>query len=245
MITEQIVREAFRWPLAKELAGESFKGTLYRQDRLVERLEKLVSEGRTWTPISGATKRTLATRNINSEIDAQNAHLQRLLSSGNLTGVEPLDLDEFPLDPKGDGDSRIIATSSTILYLIDETTDFVECFREAFPHQAVGWVSKMLDQDIGTFVYISNSVDAGGRAFKGDPFTGQAAAYSRIFGWDMAGEKERNFVAYYPNQLISQFLMTSGSAPDAKGTKMLRREASLIITHKGVCLNPANWKVID
>jgi len=244
VITEQVVCDAFRWPLAKELSGKFFKGTLYRQDRLVERLEKLISEGRAWTPISGTTKRTLATTNINSEIDAQNAHLRRLLSSGNLTGVEPLDVDEFPLDPKGDGDSRIIATSSTILYLVDETTDFVKCFREAFPHQTADLVSRMLDKDIGTFAYISNSIDAGGRAFKGDPFTGQAAAYSRIFGWDMIGKRERNFVAYYPNQLISQFLSTSGSAPHAKGVKMLQREASVIIAHNGVCLHPEHWKVI-
>ena len=244
MITEQVVCEAFRWPLAKELSGESFKGTMYRRDGLIERVEKLVSERDAWTPISGATKRTWGTENIVSQISAQNAHLQHRLSSGIVSGVGPMEIDEFPLDPKGDGDTRIIATSSTILYLIDETADFLECFYQAFPGEVDSSLSKMLDQSIGTFIYISNSIEAGGRAFKGDPFTGQAAAYSRIFGWNMMGEKERNFVAYYPNQLISQFLTTSGSAPHAKGVKMLREEATLIISHDGVCLHPKHWTVM-
>lgn len=244
MITEQTVREAFRWPCAEELSGESFEGNLYRDDKLVKQLERLVTEGRAWTPISGATKRTLATSKINQEVEAQNGHLQRLVASGIIQAVQPLSNNEFPLDPTGDGDKRIIGTSSNILYLIDHTPDFIKCFHEAFPHINVSLLSKLLNEGIGTFVYISNSIDAGGRAFKGDPFTGQAAAYSRIFGWDMIGKRERNFVAYYPNQLTSQFFTVAGAAPSAKGVKMLRQETALIIAHNGVCLKPQPWEVI-
>ncbi|GAJ07276.1 unnamed protein product, partial [marine sediment metagenome] len=44
MISAQDVRNAFLWPNAKELLGVSFRGTLYRNDKLVRRLERLVTE---------------------------------------------------------------------------------------------------------------------------------------------------------------------------------------------------------
>lgn len=245
MISAQDVRNAFLWPNAKELLGVSFRGTLYRNDKLVRRLERLVTEGQAWTPISGATKRTWSTSKIHGEIEAQNRHLLRLINSNVIRSAQPLELIEFPLDPTGDGDSRIIGTSSNILYLIDSTYDFVKCFSEAFSKESAKSLSELLEEDIGTFVYISNSIEAGGRAFKGDPFTGQAAAYSRIFGWDIMGQKERNFIAYYPNQLLSQFFTEAGSPPSAKGVKMLRQEAALIIANNGLCLQPQRWEVVS
>lgn len=244
MISTQDVRTAFLWPNAMELSGVSFQGTLYRSDKLVRQLERLVTEGHAWTPISGATKRTWSTSKIHGEIEAQNKHLLQLIDSNVIRPVQPLSLADFPLDPTGDGDSRIIGTSSNILYLVDSSDDFIKCFSEAFSNESPESLSELLEEDIGAFVYISNSIEAGGRAFKGDPFTGQAAAYSRIFGWDITGQKERNFIAYYPNQLLSQFFTTAGFPPSAKGVKMLRQEATLIIANNGLCLLPQKWEVV-
>ncbi len=58
------------------------------------------------------------------------------------------------------------------------------------------------------------------------------------------GNKERNMIAYYPNQIYSQFFGTSFNKPDNKGVKTLQENVDLIITRNGIMINPKSWKII-
>ena len=102
-----------------------------------------------------------------------------------------------------------------------------------------------VNKKLGVVLYVCNSVESGGRGFSGDPFTGQAAAYSRIFAYDLYGQRVLNFVTYYPHQLYSQLFTRNGELPQNKGVRMLRSQATLIVTCGGHLVDPQRWRIIS
>jgi hypothetical protein len=92
---------------------------------------------------------------------------------------------------------------------------------------------------------VTNSVESGGRAFSGDPFTGQVTAYIKIFATDVYNRKTHNSVLYYPHQLYSQIFEADGRTRDNKGIKMLHQLADALVFAGGVIVNPKDWSVLS
>lgn len=240
------INQAFIWTKAHDLQNGQSGNQLYKHDALLIRLEQLITDKRAWGPIEGTTKRTEKEQKLRTWLDDQNLKcrsLQRLEDFHRNYGVE-LSLSDFPENARTPN-TRVVTTSSNIAYLLDDTRDLIQALSEAFGANSGQASARVLNEKIGTFVYVTNSVESGGRAFSGDPFTGQVAAYSRIFAHDLLGNRVLNFVPYYPHQLYSQFYTARGTIPNNKGVKMLRSQASLIVSCGGVLLEPSEWKIIS
>jgi hypothetical protein len=238
------INENFLWPNATDLPSAAYsESELYKFDPLLSGVEDLVSQRKAWPPITGTTRRTEKTKKLEKWIGKQENHKNEVDASLGTSNLASLEIDDFPSDsdsPK----KRTVTIARNIAYLIDECGPFLSCIENAFGAHAKASAESVLDTDIGVFLYVTNSVTSNGRAFKGDPFTGQGAAYSRIFTVDLLNNKVRNFVCYYPHQLYSQFYYKSGAIPRAKGVLMLRSQAELLMTAGGVMINPEPWKII-
>lgn len=240
-MTLESIRSEFLWPLAKDLTILLQAEELYKSDPLLECIENLVGLRRAWTPTIGATKRTEPESKLREWLDEQTRNMRSVERLNHWSKNVSLRVQEFPLVSKG---KRIIGTARSILYLVDSTTDLLICIREAFGEGTKNKARAILDGALPVLVFISNSVESGGRAFGGDPFTGQVAAFSVIFCSDILGAKERNFVAYYPNQLYTQFFNANGRKVDNKGANVLQYQCDLIITAKGILMKPSEWRVL-
>lgn len=239
MRSEEVLA-AFEWPTASQL-GAGQAQPLHKHDDLLSQIEQLVENGDAWTPIGGSTKRVEKASKLTVWIDAQNG---RRLQYDKLVGPArnvTLALSQFPESEPG---KRVITTARNIAYLVDSSQVFLDAVGRSFGQVAADAASRCLDPSIGVFLYVTNSIESGGRAFSGDPFTGQAAAYSWIFARDFVGKSSLNFVGYYPHQLYSQFFTASGGRPANKGVKMLSDNARLLITCGGVMLEPSAWKLV-
>lgn len=244
-MTEHI-NKSFLWTKARDLPNAQSGSQLYKHDALLICLEQLITDKRAWGPIEGTTKRTESEVKLRSWLHDQNTKcqsLQQLADFRHNYGVE-LDLSDFPENTRT-ANTRVVTTSPNIAYLLDDTNDFIQALNQAFGAKSGQVSATVLNEKIGTFVYVTNSVESGGRAFSGDPFTGQVAAYSRIFAHDLLGNRVLNFVAYYPHQLYSQFYTARGVIPNNKGVKMLRSQATLIVSCGGILLEPREWKIIS
>lgn len=240
------INQEFIWTKAHDLQNRQSGSQLYKYDALLIRLEQLITDKRAWGPIEGTTKRTEKEQKLRTWLDDQNSKcrsLQRLADFDHNYGVE-LKLSDFPENTRT-ANTRVVTTSPNIAYLLDDTNDFIQALSQAFGAKSGQISATVLNEKIGTFVYVTNSVESGGRAFSGDPFTGQVAAYSRIFAHDLLGNRVLNFVAYYPHQLYSQFYTARGVIPNNKGVKMLRSQATLIVSCGGILLEPREWKIIS
>lgn len=240
---DEIVKQ-FLWSRACDLPRRTAGHALYKHDPLLLLLEGLIEQQRAWGPTIGTTKRVEPEAKLSRWINAQNQKkvaICRLPQFSQDFQVR-LDLADFPENTQG---TRIVTTSTNTSYLIDDTADFVQVIRQAFGNEAAIRAANIIDSAIPTFLYVTNSVESGGRAFSGDPFTGQLAAYSRIFAHDLAGQRVLNFVAYYPHQLYSQFFTSTGDILNNKGVRVLRSQATLIVTCGGVMLEPSEWKLLD
>ena len=242
MRPEQI-NTAFLWPKTSELGARQEGKPLFKEDPLLKGLEDLISHKKAWAPILGSTKRTEPSDKLTNWIDAQREKKKLFDRAANISFSADIDLHDFPQIPERTG-NRVISTSRNIAYLVDYCSDFLDVLEKSFGIDCRRKAASVLSNELGVFVYVSNSVESGGRAFSGDPFTGQAAAYSRIFAHDMLGERVLSFVAYFPHQLYSQFFTQTGGIPKNKGVKMHTSQSTLIITCGGILIEPRGWKVI-
>lgn len=241
MLDDQDLLRIFSWPNTSEVEHQN-ASPLYKHDALLARVEALIGEKRAWAPITGGTKRTESSQKLSQWFEKQNSKCLRLQRQIPVTGPPLLDLTDFPLD-ENNPDKHIVSTAKNIVYLIDRCEDFIRIYQEAFPDRE--FPQGLLDPSIGVFLYVTNSVTSTGRAFSGDPFTGQITAYSKIFGTDINNSAERNIVAYYPHQLYSQIFNSSGILNDNKGLRVLGRLTTLLIMTGGVLVKPSSGEVID
>jgi hypothetical protein len=240
-MTKENILSEFVWPLAKNLTLPLQGQQLYKSDSLLHCIESLVDRRRAWAPIVGGTKRTEPESKLRTWLTEQTRNMHLVERSNRWNRNVSIEMDEFP---EVSTNKRIIGTAKSILYLIDSTIDLLGCIRSSFGEQAKAKANEILDVSLPALLFISNSVESGGRAFGGDPFTGQVAAFSRIFCADLLGNKERNFVAYYPHQLYTQFFNANGRKVDNKGANVLQNLADLIITAKGILIKPSEWRVL-
>jgi hypothetical protein len=236
------VNRTFLWPKTKDLGIIQAGTSLYKQDKFIAELEKLISKQKAWAPVAGSTKRTEPISKLERWIRDQESRKRIVDSQLGFSFNISLNIQSFPTI-QGKPSKRTITTSRNIAYLLDASDDFLYILGLAFGEKTRFDAESCLEKELGVFVYITNSIESGGRAFKGDPFTGQAAAYSRIFAHDLLGNRVLNFVAYYPHQLYSQFYEQNGKIPNNKGVKMLRSQATLIITSGGILIEPTNWRI--
>jgi hypothetical protein len=239
-MNQEEINAAFIWPNADQITQEG--SALYKHDPLLILFENLITQGKAWAPISGSTKRTEPNEKLIVWLSEQNSKKNSVLRGLGVKYQENIELNNFPFDEEKPA-KRVITTSKNIAYIIDKADYFLECLRMAFGEKSYQSAKAIVSVNIGVFVYLTNSVESGGRAFSGDPFTGQAAAYSRIFAHDLLGKQVLNYVAYYPHQLFTQFFKRNGHMPENKGVKMLRSQADLIISYKGVIIEPKQWEV--
>ncbi len=236
--------EEFLWPKANTLPSGQQAKPLYKADPLLAGIEQLIATKKAWSPISGSTKRTEPNEKLERWFNAQHAHKQQVDRRLSVSLRAPLALSDFPMVPNRSG-RRVISTSKRIVYLIDQAGDFLDVFGDAFGISLKEKATTALNQKLGIVLYVCNSVESGGRGFSGDPFTGQAAAYSRIFAYDLYGQRVLNFVTYYPHQLYSQLFTRNGELPQNKGVRMLRSQATLIVTCGGHLVDPQRWRIIS
>ena len=235
------LRSKFLWPLAKDTAIALKGQPLYKKDIFLQCVENLVDRRQAWAPIVGETKRTESESKLNEWVKEQTDKMRSLERLKNWNKGVSISLTEFP---RVSADKRILATSKSILHLIDSTDELISCLRAAFGTNIATATRQVLECSIPALLFVTNSVESGGRAFSGDPFTGQVAAFARIFCYDILGGKERNFIAYYPHQLYTQFFNSSGNKAENKGVNVLQSLADLIITAKGVLIYPPEWRVL-
>ncbi len=237
------INQAFLWKKASDLEVVNLGQLLFKNDSLLHYLENLKNQKRVWTPIRGSTKRTEPTEKLEKWISEQIKHKDQVEKALGISINVNLSLEEFPID-ENNTENRIISTSHNIVYLVDSCDDILQAIGQAYGNLTAEKASSLLKNDLGVLAYVTNSVTSTGRAFSGDPFTGQVAAFTRIFAYDLYRRFVRNFICYYPHQLYTQLFTKDGRIPDNKGVKMLRSQANAIITTGGVLINPNKWSIL-
>ena len=232
------LRQLFLWPTASQVPKQE-PVPLHKPDPLLELTEDLLGRRKAWAPIGGATRRTEPSDKLRSWLTEQARHAEHVARVKPARNTIRLSLSDFP---RYQQEKRTIGTSTRIVYLIDETPDFIAAFEKTFGK--AGPLRRLLDSSRRVFLYVTNSVESGGRAFSGDPFTGQVTAYIKIFATDVYNQKTHNAVLYYPNQLYSQIFEANGRVRENKGTKMLHELADALIFAGGVTINPKDWSIL-
>ena len=233
---DQKYSKNFKWPLA----FDSEKSTYSSFDKFIPEIDSLVEQQKAWRPTEGSTVRLEPIKKVKIWSDGQTKRKERLekkLKIKKQTSIHP---DDFPEQ----NSKKIITTTKKILTLVDSTKDLLDCIERVFGEKTRKSIEPILNLDIPSVLYVTNSIHEGGRAFKGDPFTGQITAFSRIFSIGLNGEKERNMIAYYPNQLYSQFFDVNLKKLDNKGVKSIESNVHLILARDGIAIDPKTWSLL-
>ena len=232
---EQFSNE-FKWHLTSKQQSTNKQSF----DKFIKEIDKLIENRKAWWPMKGTTNRTEPYKKIKLWIDEQTSHKNKTELKTKTKKSTSIKLDQFP-DQNG---KKLITTTTSILTLIDSTCDFLDCIEKSFGVDSRKAVDTIIDTKIPTALYVTSSIISSGRAFKGDPFTGQSTAYSRIFSIGLNNEKERNMVAYYPNQLYSQFFSKKLEKLENKGTRCMQANFHVIIARDGIIIDPKNWSLV-
>lgn len=230
------MRDVFAWRTGAEVTQEP--RALYRPDAFLDGLEQLITQGRAWAPIGGETKRTEPLVKVERWCDLQNRYADLVeRSTGNATTYR-LSPDRFPRDASGA--KAVIATARRIVYLVDSTRDVLDIADRAYGQR----LGDGCNSDLPAFIYVTNSLEAGGRAFGGDPFTGQLAAYLKVFAYDIDNTMSHTAFAYYPNQLYTQIFLPTGLPKSNKGTRLIAQSGICrLLMAGGHAVAPEDWSV--
>jgi hypothetical protein len=230
------VRDVFSWRTGAEVRQEP--RPLYRPDAFLSGLEQLIEFGRAWAPIGGETKRTEPLQKVERWCELQNGYANLVENVTGHATTFRLSPDRFPRDDSGD--KVVIATGRRIVYLVDMTRDVLDIAERAWGRQ----LGEDCNPDLPAFIYVTNSLEAGGRAFGGDPFTGQLAAYLRVFAYDVDNRMSHTAFAYYPNQLYTQIFLPNGRPKSNKGTRLIAQSGICrLLMAGGHAVAPHDWSV--
>jgi hypothetical protein len=230
----------FNWPSTEECKNIIKKKlpthNLFKFDPFLKELENLVSLGKAWSPVQGGTRRKEKEKDIENWIREQFDYNKKINECFNIQFSPSLKLDIFPKSSK---EERTITTSVKQVYLIDKIDDFLiayeKAFKKKFPKKLI-----TLNSSLPICLFKIDTVTSNLRL---DPFTGQVVGYAITFCRDLNGDKARNFVIYYPHQLYSQFFSTNCKPKMNKLIESFNSFADLVITHKGIIINPKDWSV--
>tara|TARA_Y100000310_G_C20629604_1_gene787893 strand:- start:109 stop:825 length:717 start_codon:yes stop_codon:yes gene_type:complete len=229
----------FAWPMAKDIV--SAPGGMYKKDDFLEKINQLILNKKAACPISGGTRRTEPIKRVKNWVKEQNDHLKKVSSIVTSNRIPNLDKAHFPHSDTGT-DTLTITTSKTQLFLIDKPQDFIDCFNQVF---GINDEIKSLIGNKPLLLFEIDSLESGGRAFSGDPFTGQIAAFSKVYCCNLENNQDKTFILYYPHQIYSQLFNRSGKIKQNKGTKVISANVNLVITNNGIVLDPKTWRVLN
>lgn len=212
------------WPRFKDLPSAFRRiqapGSFIKSDPFLLRLEEGRGTGQAYTLSGNAGSRPQPEADLESWINQQ-----RRLHAGAQALYPPADfklkLEDFPESNSG---LRHVTTAKNILYLVDSVAFVFDSLRQVFPRLA----GKLPDAgDHAAIVYVSNSVKPG-RIF-GDPYTGQFAAFSWIFGG--TAEAPRVRIAYFPHH--SHGVLNPKRTSLNKGQLLFLTRADYLVFHSG------------
>jgi hypothetical protein len=235
-VKEQEIIDDFRWRYARDLTETPKNNRLFKSDPLLNEIEKMVKEKHAWTPVIGGTKRTESLRDIEKWVSEQMEHKSLVEAAKNRIITVTIRSDEFPTE----NGECVVTTSSKQIYLIDSSSYLINACEKLFPNLK-GKIEPFLKAELPVCLFKVDSITSN---FREDPYTGQIALYGHIFCRGLDGSKSRIFVVYYPHQLYSQFYDRRGKESNNKHIKALNQLADLVITAKGILLNPSNWEII-
>lgn len=131
-----------------------------------------------------------------------------------------LKIDDFPKTENG---NVHITTSKNIVYLYDSLSDLAKTICDCFPE-----LNDVFNgyEDKPVLVYISNSIKK--NRIYGDPFVGQLACYTTVFG--KFDSKSRYVLTYYPHQVYQTLLVGRLT----KGKKILFDCVDFVLFNAGV-----------
>jgi hypothetical protein len=180
------------WPSFKDLP-EAFRksqapASFIKTDSFLFRMEAGRGTGHAYTLSHNSGSRPQPEAALRLWIDEQHrlhASAQRLTPPADLT----LRIEDFPESKSG---LRHVTTAKNILYIVDSVDFVFDSLTQVFP-RLTGKLPALSER--AAIVYVSNSVKPG-RIF-GDPYTGQFAAFSWIFGGPADAPRVR--IAYFPH----------------------------------------------
>lgn len=217
------------WPPFSDLPAafreRQAPASFIKPDPFLLELEQAKSRHAAYTLSGNAGSRPQPAADLERWIRQQN----RLHSSavGLLPPVDfSMAMEQFPESRTG----RHVTTAKNVLYLVDSAKVVFEALRAAYPRLE----SKLPDDlESPALVYVSNSI----KPFRifGDPFTGQFAAFSWIFGG--VGASRRTRFAYFPHQ--SHGVLAPDQAHKNKGQLIFLSLADYLIFHSGAVYSVA------
>lgn len=128
-----------------------------------------------------------------------------------------------------------LTTSKNILYLYDSWFELRKTILKAYP-RLKDKLNK-IDEDKAAVVYISNSLKP--RRVFGDPFTGQLAAYSTIFG--KFDKNDRVIIAYYPHQ---SYTFYNSIKRGNKGKTIINELTDYVLFAGGIAIDVSNGGIL-
>lgn len=206
--------------------------SLIKADPFLSRVEQQVGVS-CYTLSNNTGSRPQPPREVAACIEQQ-SRMARSYGTLRPAAVFSLRLDDFPKSPGG---GRHLTTAKNVIYLFDSWKSLFDCLVYAYPR--LGALRAKVPANRPALLYVSNSIKPG-RIF-GDPFTGQLAAYSFVFGKDASAP--RTVVAYYPHQVYTQLFNANGFNKN-KGITLMRDAADYAIFHGGVAVNMKTGEVI-
>ena len=217
------------WPDVKKWLSITDKITLsskiIKYDKFAENLELSINKKLSYVISSNAGSKPQKKTNVSDWIRKQNQSFDKSAKSLNIDAKLDLKLSDFPKSKKG---NLHLTTAKNILYLFDQFSDVKEIIYSVFPR--LNNFLENYDNQKKTLVYLSNSLKPG-RIF-GDPFTGQIACYSTVFG--KFDHDSRLIISYFPHQSFSQFIDTKKNEVNNKGFTLMRELNDFIIFGGGV-----------
>lgn len=212
------------WPRFKDLPAAFRKsqapGSFIKSDPFLFCLEAGRATGHVYTLSRNAGSRPQPDADLRSWIEQQH---QLHMSAQPLTPPAEfkLKIEDFPESNSG---LRHVTTAKNILYAVDSVNFVFKSLAQVFPRLA----GKLPESDDrAAIVYVSNSVKPG-RIF-GDPYTGQFAAFSWIFGGTAGASRIR--IAYFPHH--SHGALKPDRTSRNKGQLLFLSRADYLVFHSG------------
>jgi hypothetical protein len=212
------------WPRVKDLPPAFRKsqapGSFIKPDPFLARLEAARGSGGVYTLSEKAGSRPQPDADLSSWIDQQRRLHDR---AQRLTPPVPFNLkvEDFPESRAG---VRHVTTAKNILYLVDSAQFVFETLEAVFPRLAGKLPTEAAS---AAMVYVSNSVKPG-RVF-GDPYAGQFAAFSWVFGGPSQAPRIR--FAYFPHH--SHGVLNPERTTRNKGQLIFLTRADYLVFHSG------------
>jgi len=225
------------WPkfsdLPKKAARSQHSKGLIKHDALCELFEKDLDAHKAYSLSNNTGSRPQPRESVAKWIT------QQIKLFGRGLVLEPsaeynVKLSDFPESESG---LLHVTTAKNIVYLYDHWRDVEAAIVKAYP-RLKGRIHG-LDADFGTLVYVSNSIKPG-RIF-GDPYTGQIAAYSTVFG--KIDPQPRYVLAYFPHQAYSQAIVGEGDQSN-KGLTLMSELTDVLLFAGGVAVKLSSREVL-